>query len=31
VRFEGFVADLPVDTDGLVLDYPEIFKRVRPD
>jgi uncharacterized protein len=23
----GFTADLPVDTDGLVLDYPELFKR----
>jgi hypothetical protein len=30
-QFEGFVADLPVDADGLVLDYPGIFKRVRPD
>lgn len=29
--FKGFVADLPVDADGLVLDYPEIFRRVRPD
>ncbi len=29
--FSGFVADLPVDADGLVLDYPGIFKRVRPD
>lgn len=31
-RFEaldtGFTADLPVDADGLVLDYPELFKRV---
>ena len=32
-RFEsldgsGFQADLPVDPDGLVLDYPELFRRV---
>jgi uncharacterized protein len=26
----GFTADLPVDTDGLVLDYPGLFKRVLP-
>jgi hypothetical protein len=26
--FRGFVADLPVDADGIVLDYPEIFRRV---
>lgn len=30
-RFEslasGFQADLPVDSDGLVLDYPEVFRR----
>lgn len=25
-----FVADLPVDADGLVLDYPGLFRRVRP-
>ena len=24
----GFTADLPVDADGLVLDYPGLFKRV---
>jgi uncharacterized protein len=24
----GFTADLPVDADGLVLDYPRLFKRV---
>ena len=24
----GFTADLLVDSDGLVLDYPELFKRV---
>jgi hypothetical protein len=24
----GFTADLPVDTDGLVLDYPGLFRRV---
>lgn len=28
--FIGFTADLTVDTDGLVLDYPELFRRVRP-
>jgi uncharacterized protein len=31
-RFEspdsGFTADLPVDADGFVLDYPELFKRL---
>jgi hypothetical protein len=26
----GFTADLPVDSDGLVLDYPELFKRAFP-
>lgn len=26
----GFTADLPVDADGLVVDYPELFKRVMP-
>ena len=26
----GFKATLPVDADGLVLDYPELFKRVHP-
>ena len=26
--FRGFVADLPVDADGLVLDYPGIFRRL---
>ncbi len=25
----GFTADLPVDVDGLVLDYPGLFRRVR--
>lgn len=25
---EGFVAELPVDPDGLVLDYPGLFRRV---
>jgi hypothetical protein len=29
--FRGFTADLPVDADGLVLDYPGIFRRLRPD
>jgi hypothetical protein len=26
--FRGFTADLPVDGDGLVLDYPGIFRRM---
>jgi uncharacterized protein len=26
--FRGFMADLPVDTNGLVLDYPGIFRRI---
>ena len=26
----GFTADLPVDAEGLVLDYPGLFKRVLP-
>lgn len=26
--FPGFTADLPVDSDGLVIDYPELFRRV---
>jgi uncharacterized protein len=29
--FHGFTADLPVDADGLVLDYPGLFRRVRPN
>lgn len=33
-RFESldgeFTADLPVDADGLVLDYPEMFRRIVP-
>jgi hypothetical protein len=29
--FRGFTADLPVDANGLVLDYPGIFRRVRLD
>jgi hypothetical protein len=32
-RFEslenGFTADLPVDEDGFVLDYPDLFRRLR--
>lgn len=32
-RFEslesGFTADLPVDEDGFVLDYPGLFRRLR--
>jgi hypothetical protein len=27
---DGFKATLPVDADGLVLDYPELFRRVYP-
>jgi hypothetical protein len=27
--FKGFTADLRVDREGLVLDYPKLFKRVR--
>ncbi len=30
-EFAGFTADLPVDTDGLVLDYPGLFRRARLD
>lgn len=26
----GFKADLPLDADGLVLDYPELFRRLAP-
>jgi hypothetical protein len=26
----GFTADLQVDPDGLVLDYPGLFRRVHP-
>ena len=29
-EFAGFAANLPVDADGLVLDYPDLFRRVRP-
>jgi len=33
-RYEGvfrdFTAELPVDADGLVMDYPETFRRVWP-
>ncbi|MDR3576497.1 MAG: putative glycolipid-binding domain-containing protein [Anaerolineaceae bacterium] len=29
--FQGFSADLQVDADGLVLDYPELFRRVWSD
>ena len=25
----GFRADLPVDEDGIVLDYPDLFRRVK--
>ena len=25
----GFKAELPVDEDGIVLDYPELFRRVK--
>ncbi len=27
--FDEFTADLPIDADGLVIDYPELFKRIR--
>jgi hypothetical protein len=26
--FQGFTVDLPVDSEGLVLDYPKLFKRI---
>ena len=26
--FRGYVGELPVDADGLVLDYPGTFRRV---
>jgi hypothetical protein len=29
--FRGFAGDLPVDADGLVLDYPETFRRLPAD
>ncbi len=29
-RFRGFSAELPVDSDGLVIDYPETFRRIWP-
>ena len=29
--FHGFTADLSVDADGLVLDYPGLFRRIRPN
>lgn len=29
--FRGFVGELPVDADGLVIDYPETFRRVPED
>ena len=28
-EFAGFTADLPVDADALVLDYPGLFRRAR--
>ncbi len=28
--FRNFTTELPVDGDGLVIDYPETFARVRP-
>ena len=28
-EFGGFTADLPIDADGLVLDYPGLFRRAR--
>ncbi len=35
-KYEGlesdFIAELPVDSDGLVIDYPGLFKRIwQPD
>lgn len=27
----GFTAELPVDEDGIVLDYPDLFRRVKED
>jgi catechol-2,3-dioxygenase len=30
-QFKGSVTDLPVDAEGLVLDYPGLLKRVCPD
>ena len=27
---DDFTAELPVDADGLVMDYPDLFKRVWP-
>ena len=29
--FHGFTADLPVDAGGLGLDYPGLFRRMRPN
>jgi len=29
-NLEGFSAELPIDADGLVLDYPQLFRRVYP-
>ena len=29
-NLDGFTADLPIDADGLVLDYPRLFRRVYP-
>ena len=28
VSLDGFAADLTVDEDGLVIDYPQLFRRV---
>ena len=28
--FRGFKADLPPDAGGLVIDYPETFRRIAP-
>ncbi|GIK97971.1 MAG: hypothetical protein BroJett029_21800 [Alphaproteobacteria bacterium] len=28
--FRGFTGDLPLDADGLVIDYPDMFRRVYP-
>lgn len=28
--FTGFTAELPIDPDGLVIDYPDLFRRIEP-
>jgi hypothetical protein len=29
--FRGFTAELPVDEDGVVIDYPDTFRRIYPE